>query len=186
MRTRLIALILVGLGLSACGSPPAGVAVSVNGADVPSHLYEVIVRSSALRSERQGLQVDVRTALGARRVRLVESRALEQLVRDALLDQLAAKRRIGVSQAELQRAIHMIEQGVGGPAALDQQLALDEMTRTDLQALLRFTVLEQRLSVADPRGFPAALKEALGQAKVQAYLGPCASNHQYPQCLGSG
>jgi SurA N-terminal domain len=186
VRKRLLALILVVLGLSACGSPPAGVAVSVNGADMPSHLYDVIVRSSALRSERQGLQVDVRTALGARRVRLIESRAIEQLVRDAVLDQLAAKRRIGVGQADLQTTIHVIEHGLGGAAVLDQQLALDEMTRNDLQALLRFTVLEQRLSLADSRGFPAALQEALRQAKVQAYVGPCASNHQYPQCLPSG
>jgi SurA N-terminal domain len=183
---KLLALILVVLGLSACGSPPAGVAVSVNGADMPSHLYDVIVRSSALRSERQGLQVDVSTALGARRVRLLESRAIEQLVRDAVLDQLAAKRRIGVSKADLQTTIHVIEHGLGGAAVLDQQLALDEMTRSDLQALLRFTVLEQRLSLADSRGFPAALQEALRQAKVQAYVGPCASNNQYPQCLPSG
>jgi hypothetical protein len=147
------------------------------------HLYKVLVQSGQLHFQRAGLQADSGSAAGAARLKAVEAAAIKKLVRDAALEGLAKQRHIVVTVADLDAAVRRIEIGVGGAAVVDRQLALDHLSRQDFRDQLRFTLLEQKLSLADPRGFPAALAKALKDARVTAYVGPCQSNHTYPQCL---
>jgi len=174
---------LASVVLSACGAPPPGTALTVNDTVVPSHLYDVLVRSGERRLERQGLLIGSGTSEGAARLKDVEVSAIKKLVRDATLDELAKQRHIVVTAAELDAGVGRIEKGVGGTTVVDGQLALDQMTRQDFKDLLRFTMLEQRLSLADPKGFPRALSTALRDAHVTVYVAPCSSDHSYPQCL---
>ena len=147
------------------------------------HPYNVLVQSGQLRLERAGLQATGGSAAGAARLKAVEAAAIKKLVRDAALEELAKQRHIIVTVGDLDAAIRRIEAGVGGAAVVDRQLALDHLSRQDFRDQLRFTLLEQKLSLADPRGFPAALAKALKKARVTAYVGPCQSNHSFPDCL---
>jgi hypothetical protein len=174
---------LSSLVLSACGSAPANTALTVDDLNVPMHLYNVLVQSGQLRFERAGLQASSDSAAGAARLKAVQAAAIKKLVRDAALEELAKQRHIVVTVGDLDAAVHRIETGVGGAAVVNRQLALDRLSRQDFRDQLRFTLLEQKLSLADPRGFPAALATALKDARVTAYVGPCQGNHTYPQCL---
>ncbi|HEY8678949.1 MAG TPA: SurA N-terminal domain-containing protein [Candidatus Dormibacteraeota bacterium] len=169
--------------LSACGAPPPNTAMTVDGYRVPTHLYDVLVRSSERRLQRQGVAVSPSSSAGAAHIKAIEVAAIRKLVRDAALEELAKGRHIAITNGELDTAVGRIEKGVGGAAVVNRQLALDQLSRQDFRDLLRFTLLEQKLSRADPKGFPAALATALKDAKVTAYVAPCDSNHDYPQCV---
>ncbi|MDQ6885558.1 MAG: SurA N-terminal domain-containing protein, partial [Candidatus Dormibacteraeota bacterium] len=138
------------------------------------------------RLERAGLQVGPGSSAGAARLKGVETAALKKLVRDAALEELARERHIVVTVGDLDAAVRRIEAGVGGAGVVDRQLALDRLSRKDFKDQLRFTLLEQKLSRADPAGFPAALAKKLHNARVSAYVGPCQSDHEYPKCAGAG
>lgn len=173
------------LTLAACGSAPPNTALTVDNLNVPMHLYDVLVQSGQLRLERAGLQVGPSTSAGAARLKGVEAAALKKLVRDAALEELAKDRHIVVTVGDLDAAVRRIELGVGGAAVVDRQLALDRLSRQDFKDELRFTLLEQKLSLADPKGFPGALAKTLNQARVTAYVGPCQSEHSYPKCVAA-
>ena len=184
MRIGLLAAV-ASLSLSACGSAPPNTAVTVDSLNVPTHLYDVLVRSGQLRLERAGLQVTSSSRTGAARLKGVQSIAIKKLVRDAALEELAKQRHIVVTVGDLDLAVRSIEAGVGGAAVVDRQLSLDHLNRQDFKDQLRFTLLEQKLSLKDPKGFPTALARTLSQARVTAYVGPCETDHVYPKCLGS-
>ena len=187
MRTPLaLAFLAATLGLAACGSAPANTALTVDDLNVPMRLYDVLVQSAQLRLERAGLQVGPGSSAGAVRLKGLESAALKKLVRDAALEELARDRHVQVTVGDLDAAVRRIEAGVGGPGVVDRQLALDRLSRQDFKDQLRFTLLEQKLSRADPAGFPAALAKKLDKARVSAYVGPCQSDHSYPKCTGAG
>ncbi len=188
MRIRVKGLILVAaaaVALGACGSPPANTAVTVDKLNVPMHLYTVLVQSGQIRSERAGLQATPSSPAGAARLKAIEAAALKKLVRDATLEEMAKERHLVVTVGDLDAAVTRIEKGVGGAAVVDRQLALDHLSRQDFKDELRFTLLEQKLSLADPKGFPLALAKTLQQAKVTAYVGPCQSDHTYPKCVSA-
>ncbi|MDQ6710286.1 MAG: SurA N-terminal domain-containing protein [Candidatus Dormibacteraeota bacterium] len=188
MRISVKGLILVAtaaVALSACGSPPANTAVTVDNLNVPMHLYTVLVQSAQIRSERAGLQASPSSTAGAARLRAIEAAALKKLVRNAALEEMANERHLVVTVGELDAAVSKIEKGVGGAAVVDRQLALDHLSRQDFKDELRFTLLEQKLSLADPKGFPVALAKTLNQARVTAYVGPCQSEHSYPKCVAA-
>lgn len=188
MQQRLSALLLAAaasLTLAACGSAPANTALTVDNLNVPMHLYDVLVQSGELRLRRAGVQVTPNSAAGAARLKSLQAAALKKLVRDAALEELAKERNVVVTVGDLDTAVRRIEGGVGGAAVVDRQLALDHLSRQDFKDQLRFTLLEQRLSRADPKGFPNALTNTLNRARVTAYVGPCRSDHTYPKCLSA-
>lgn len=189
MGTRIRGTVLVAVAsfiLSSCGSAPPNTALTVDDLNVPMHLYTVLVQAGTLRLERAGLPVGPSTASGAARLKGIESSAIKKLVRDAALEKLAKQRQIVVTVGDLDSAVRRIEAGVGGAGVVDRQLALDHLSRQDFRDQLRFTLLEQKLSLADPKGFPAALAAAMKDARVTAYVGPCETNHSYPRCVGGG
>lgn len=47
---------------------------------------------------------------------------------------------------------------------------------------LRYTLLDRKLRAADER-WDEHLAGALRAASVQAFVGPCASDHRYPRCV---
>jgi hypothetical protein len=172
------------LALTGCGSSPPNTALTVDNLNVPIHLYDVLVQSGRLRLQRAGLQVGPSSSAGAARLKGVQASALKKLVRDAALEELAKQRQIVVTVGELDAAVRRIEVGVGGATVVDRQLSLDHLSRQDFKDQLRFTLLEQKLSLKDPKGFPTALARTLSQARVTAYVGPCETDHAYPKCLG--
>lgn len=173
--------------LGACaGRGPAPtastVAATVNREPVPLHLYTTLVAASQRKVERAGIAVNWNTPDGADRLSQIEAQALKQLVRNAVIEQLARTRRVAVSAADLDAAMGQLEEGLGGAEAFDQKLEQEGLNREDFRALLRPTLIERTLRGADAGGYEAALERALRGAKVQAYVGPCATDHRYPQC----
>jgi SurA N-terminal domain len=184
--TSVLAAVAAAVVLGACGSAPPNTALTVDDLNVPMHLYNVLVESGQLQLQRAGLQVGPSSSAGAARLKGVEASAIKKLVRDAALEKLAKQRRVVVTVSDLDAAVRRIETGVGGPTVVDRQLALDHLNRQDFKDQLRFTLLEQKLSLADPKGFPAALARTLSEARVTAYVGPCQSDHTYPRCVNGG
>ncbi|GAC1479398.1 MAG: hypothetical protein NVS1B6_20350 [Steroidobacteraceae bacterium] len=178
--------IAASLGIAACSTAPTNTAVTVDNLNVPMHLYLVLVQSGQIRSERAGLKANPSSTAGAARLKAIQAAALKKLVRDAALEELAKDRHIVVTVGDLDAAVRRIEVGVGGAAVVDRQLALDHLSRQDFKDQLWFTLLEQKLSRADPKGFPSALAKTLEQARVTAYVGPCQSDHEYPKCISAG
>ena len=184
---RLLPLVALAVMLGACANrspaPAAStVAAIVNREPVPLHLYSALVAASRRKVERAGIAVNWNAPDGADRLNQIEAQALKQLVRNAVIEQLARTRRVAVSAADLDAAMGQLEEGFGGAEAFDQKLEQEGLSREDFRALLRPTLAERTLRVADPAGYEAALERALQRAKVQAYVGPCATNHQYPRC----
>jgi FKBP-type peptidyl-prolyl cis-trans isomerase (trigger factor) len=145
--------------------------------------YSVLVSASQQKVGQVGIPVNWTTPDGERRLAALQVQALRQVVKNAVIGQLASERKIAVSDDDLTRALAEIEAALGGPEAFEGQLTQDGLSLEDFAAYFRFNLLDRLLRQADP-GYPAALEQALASARVLAYVGPCTTNHQYPGCLG--
>jgi len=169
----------------ACGGPPApaGAAAVVNGDVVTTGRYDLLVSSARLRIERSGVQrVDWDSARGRTRLREIQAQALRLAVRNAVIEQLARRGGVQVGGADLDRALTALEGVSGGAQQLDQRLDMEGLTRDQYRTLLRDTLLDRELRAGDER-YDQHLADALRRAGVRAYVGPCASDHQYPRCV---
>ena len=181
-RLLLIALALLAVACGGEAAPTGGAAV-VNGDVVTTARYDLLVSSARLRIERTGIQqVDWNSAQGRTRLREIEAQALRLAVRNAVIEQLARDRGVGVGDPDLDRAITALEGATGGPQQLDQRLEQEGLTRAQYRTLLRDTLLDRELRAGDER-YDQHLEDALRRAGVRAYVGPCASDHQYPRCV---
>lgn len=175
---------ILGVLLGGCqAAPGGGVAAEVNGEAVPARLYDALVMASQRRAEQVGMAIHWDTPEGAKRLTQIQSQTLAQLVRDAVVGQLARDRQVAVSDAELDAAMGRVEKVFGGPTGVEQRLQQDGLSRDDFRTLYRYFLLDQKLRRADPSGYEAALSQALKSARVQAYVGPCASEHEYATCI---
>ena len=107
---RLLPLVALAVMLGACATrspaPAAStVAAIVNREPVPLHLYSALVAASRRNVERAGIAVNWNTPDGADRLNQIEAQALKQLVRNAVIEQLARTRRVAVSAADLDAAM---------------------------------------------------------------------------------
>jgi parvulin-like peptidyl-prolyl isomerase len=183
-------LLLLGLlasALAARGGPPpipADAAATVNGKAVPLASYTTLVDASKQKVGQVGIPANWSSPEGARRLTSIQYQVLKQVVRNAVILQLANERQITVSDAELAKALAEIEAFYGGPEGFEAKLVQDGLSREDFGTYYRYTMLDRKLRQADPTGYPTALEQAIAQARVQAYVGPCATDHQYPRCLG--
>ncbi len=177
-----LAVALVAL-LSACSPQASDAAVTVNGESVPLRFYDVLVAASRHRAEQIGIPVAWDSPQGERRLAQIQLQTIKQLVRNAVIDQLARERHVDVTDADLDAAMARVDGAFGGAAVVDQKLEHSGLTRADYRALYRFFLLDQKLRQADPSGYPAALEAAMKNAHVQVYVAPCASDHDYATCL---
>jgi parvulin-like peptidyl-prolyl isomerase len=183
---RLVLVVLALLATACGGGGPAPGAAVVNGEVVAGARYQLLVSSAQLRIERSGVQqVDWGSAQGRAQLRQIEAQALRLAVRDAVIEQLGRRRGVSVGEADLDAALTALEGVSGGAEQLDQRLALEGLTRAQYRTLLRDTLLDRELRAGDD-GYDKHLADALRRAAVQAYAGPCASDHQYPRCAGGG
>jgi hypothetical protein len=180
-----ITIATLGLLLSACSQaagPPPG-AAEVNGAAVPVHLYDVLVKTQQRIAERMGIQVSWGSPAGEKMLLRIRKAALGTAVRDAVIEQMALRRHITVESAEASAAMDRIGQAFGGTAALYEMLDQEGISVRDFEQMYYYRLLESKLRRADPAGYDAALRRAIAQAQVQAFVGPCQSAHSYPSCL---
>jgi len=178
----LVAFAAAAVALAACGTRAANPQLTVNGQPVSVSLYQSIVATKQHKFERTGSQVNWQSASGQRRRANIESSAIRELVRDAVVQQLAAERGIAVTPADLQQAVSAAELAFGGPVAFEQNLDQAGVARSEFSSLLRYRILETRLTQhgAVSKG---AIDIAVDRAHVVATIGPCAVNRPYPACL---
>jgi parvulin-like peptidyl-prolyl isomerase len=184
---RLLLVLTLALSLAACarsGSVSADTAATVNGEAVPMASFSTLVYASKQKVGQVGIPVNWTTADGERRLLGIQSQALKQVVRNAVIGQLANKRHIVVSDDDLAKALSDIETSYGGSEGFEGQLTQDGLSRESFATYYRYTLLDRQMREADPTNYQAALDQAISAAKVRAYVGPCATDHDYPRCLG--
>lgn len=176
-----IVAVAVALGASSTRAATATPQLTVNGRPVSVDLYHSMVTTEQHKFERIGAQVNWQSASGQRRRVNIESSVIRELVRDAVIEQLASARGIAVTPADLAQGISAAEQTFGGPVAFEQNLEQAGLARPEFSSLLRYRILESRLGIASK----AVIDKAVGQARVVATIGPCAASGAYPACLTS-
>jgi hypothetical protein len=179
-----VGIVAVAVALGASGTRAATPQLTVNGRPVSVDLYQSLVATEQHKFERIGAQVNWQSASGQRRRVNIESSVIKELVRDAVIEQLAAAHGIAVTPADLAQGISAAEQTFGGPVAFEQNLEQAGLARSEFSSLLRYRILEARL-MQQGIASKGAIDKAVGQAQVDATIGPCATNRSYPACLTS-
>jgi len=179
-----VGIVAVAVALGASGTRAATPQLTVNGWPVSVDLYQSLVATEQHKFERIGAQVNWQSASGQRRRANIESSVIRELVRDAVIEQLAAAHRIAVTPADLAQGISAAEQTFGGPVAFEQNLEQAGLARSEFSSLLRYRILEARL-IQQGVASKGAIDKAVAQAQVVATIGPCAANRAYPACLTS-
>jgi SurA N-terminal domain len=179
-----VGIVAVAVALGASGTRAATAQFTVNGRPVSVDLYHSLVATEQHKFERIGAQVNWQSASGQRRRVTIESSVIRELVRDAVIEQLASARGIAVTPADLAQGISAAEQTFGGPVAFEQNLEQAGLARSEFSSLLRYRILEARL-MQQGIASKGAIDKAARQAQVVATIGPCAANRSYPACLTS-
>jgi len=181
-RRPLVAIAALAVALAACGPKAATNQLTVNGQPVSIELYHSMVATKQHKFERTGAHVNWQSASGERRHAGIESSVIRELVRDAVVDQLATDRGIVITPTDLDQAVSAAEVAFGGPIAFEQNLEQAGVARSEFSSLLRYRIVETRLTQqgAVSKG---AIDTAVDRAQVAANVGPCAVNRSYPACL---
>ena len=179
---RVLATAVFAAALAACGTGAQNPQFSVNGRPLSVDLYHSFVATEQHKYERTGAQVNWSSASGQRRLANIESSVLRELVHDAVVEQLAAERGVVITPADLEHALAAAEAAFGGPVAFEQNLEQAGVARSEFSAMLRYRLLETRLT---QRGTvsKSAIETAVDRAHVVATIGPCAGDRPYPACL---
>ena len=179
---RVLATAVFAAALAACGTGAQNPQFSVNGRPLSVDLYHSIVATEQHKYERTGAQVNWSSASGQRRLANIESSVLRELVHHAVVEQLAAERGVVITPADLEHALAAAEAAFGGPVAFEQNLEQAGVARSEFSAMLRYRLLETRLTQGGTVS-KSAIDTAVDRAQVVAKVGPCAVNRSYPACL---
>jgi len=175
----------VAIALSSCGARPAARAqLTVNNHPVSIALYNSLVAAERQKIERTGAPISPTSVAGKHRQTSIEASVIRELVRDAVVEQLAAARGITISADDLQTRLSAAEQALGGPLAFEQALEQAGLSRTDFGAILRYRLLEAQLTQTGAASSTRAIDAAVGTARVVVTIGPCVHG-VYPSCLSS-
>jgi parvulin-like peptidyl-prolyl isomerase len=180
-----IALIATG-AMGACdlpGTPPAGVAVVINGTSVPTSRYDHVVQTAKRSFEARGIPIDTSSANGQARLKDIQRLAIRGLVHEAVTNMLAQQKKVQVSDQELELAIKDVAQSVGGQQQLQQRLDQLGQSDQDFRDQLRLARLQTKLRNADG-AYASHFSDALKSATVAAFAPPCDQDHEYPRCIG--
>ena len=177
---RRAALILLVIGLSSCDLPGAhpNDAAVVNGHAVPrtrwNHLVEVL---------KSHVPVDLNSDPGKAQVVNIQTQSLRALIHEQLIENLAQKRNITVSELEMDGEVARLATSLGGQAELSKRLDQMGATVVDIRHTIRVNLLQAKMKAAS-KTYQADFDKALNDAQVTAYVPPCASDHSWPACAG--
>jgi len=108
---------------------------------------------------------------------------IHELVRDAVVEQIAKARGIRVTPAQLDQQLAAAEQAFGGPSAFDQAVQTAGLKKSDFSTLLRYRMLETQLAQVNAGAATLTIDKAVSRARVVVTIGPCADGRPYPACL---
>ena len=183
---RHLAIVALALSVSACGMRPAAAGeLTVNGHAVSLALYDSLVRAEQHRAEQVGIRVDATSRAGRTRLASIETSVIHELVRDAVVEQMAQARGIRITPAQLEQRLAAAEQAFGGASVFDQALQSTGLKKSDFSALLRYRMLETQLAQVNAGEVNLQIDSAVSRARVVVTIGPCASGRPYPACLAT-
>ena len=177
---RRAALILLVIGLSSCDLPGAhpNDAAVVNGHAVPrtrwNHLVEVL---------KSHVPVDLNSGPGKAQVVNIQTQSLRALIHEQLIENLAQKRNVTVSELEMDGEVARLATSLGGQAELSKRLDQMGATVVDIRHTIRVNLLQAKMKAAS-KTYQADFDKALNDAQVTAYVPPCDSDHSWPACAG--
>lgn len=174
------------LSLAACTAPgsTSSEAANVNGVVISRAAWQKVVDGSVRSLELRGIPMDPKTTDGRRRFEASQLAALRELIREEVYQQMAREKNITVSDADIEKKIKDLDTTLGSHAALEAKLDSAGQTDADLRHLLYVNTIRLKLSQADPN-FAANFNKRLTAGNIQAYVGPCSTDHNWPQCSGS-
>jgi len=176
--------VALALAVSACGTrAPAAGQLSVNGQAVSLALYYSLVTAEQHRAEQVGVPADTTSPAGRKRLSSIETSVIHELVRDAVVEQIAKARGIRVTPAQLDQQLAAAEQAFGGPSAFDQAVQTAGLKKSDFSTLLRYRMLETQLAQVNAGAATLTIDKAVSRARVVVTIGPCADGRPYPACL---
>ena len=143
--------------------------------------WQKVADGSVKSLELRGIPTDTRTGDGRKRLEASQVAALRELIREEVYQQMAREKNISVSNAEIDQGIKDLDTTLGSHAALEAKLDSAGQTDVDLRHLLYVNNLRLKLRQADPN-FQADLLKRLNSGKIEAFVGPCSTNHNWPQC----
>ena len=186
MNWRHFALVAFALSLSACGTRAVATGqLIVNGQVVSISFYNSLVTAEQHRAEQIGVRADATSPAGRKRLASIEIAVIHELVRDAIVEQMARARGIRVTPAQLEQRLSAAQQAFGGPSAFDQTVRSAGLKNSDFSALLRYRMLETQLAQVNPGDVNVAIDSAVSRARVVVTIGPCVDGRSYPACLAS-
>lgn len=164
-RPRLALAAVAALALTACSGLPVEVAARVGGATIATDQVERLVTA---RLSDPGSQVG---GLGGERrveaVNQLQRSVLTDLIRLALIEQVAAERGLVASPEEVQEAWQEQIDRLGGEQALRERIAAAGLTEEEARQRLAALILQQKLSrEVGQEGFSAFLLDAFQRAEV--------------------
>jgi len=140
-RSRVLGLVLVtALGLAACSSPSSSTAASVGDAEISN---AQLARDTQLFTFLLGVSGSKcgTPVAGESQDAACSRLVLSNDIREEIVKSYAAENQLSVEQSAIDDALGQLEQSVGGPEALDQQLKDSGVTRTQLDQLARRLLL---------------------------------------------
>jgi len=183
---RHLAIVTLALAVSACGTrAPAAGQLSVNGQAVSLALYHSLVTAEQHRAEQVGIRADATSPAGRQRLASIEASVIHELVRDAVMEQMAQARGIRVTPAQLEQQLAVAEQAFGGASTFDQAVQKAGLEKSDFSTLLRYRMLETQLAQVNAGDATRPIDEAVSRARVVVTIGPCADARPYPACLAT-
>jgi parvulin-like peptidyl-prolyl isomerase len=183
--SKFAAVAAVAIALCACGTHPStSPQLTVNGHAVSIALYNSLVAAERQKIERTGAPISSASSTGKRRETSIEASVIRELIRDTVVEQLAATRGITISAADLETRLSAAQQALGGPLAFEQALAQAGLSPNDFRTVLRYRLLEAQLSRTGATASTRSINEAVLTARVTVTIGPCAER-AYPSCVTS-
>lgn len=184
MLLKRVAIVPLVILLAACAAQARTTGqFTVNGRSVSVALYNALVAAERQKVERTGIQLRAQSPGDRARVALIESSVIRELIRDAVVEQLAEARGIRVTASDLQQRLSAAEQAFGGANGFQQALEQADLSRADFASVLRYRILEAQLVTAGGAGSTSTIITAVARAHVVVTIGPCAGNRAYPACL---
>jgi hypothetical protein len=183
VRARHLAIVVLALVMSGCGmrAPAAGQLI-VNGQAMPLELYHALVTAAQHRAEQAGIRADATSPAGRQRLANIEASVIRELVRDAVVEQMAQARGIRVDPAQLEQQLATAEEAFGGPSAFDRAMRETGLAKSDFSTLLRYRLLETQLARVSPGDPAPPIDGAVSRAHVIVTIGPCTAARPYPAC----
>jgi cytochrome c biogenesis protein CcmG/thiol:disulfide interchange protein DsbE len=147
-------------------SKPAKLAAIVNGLPVTFASYQRQLQYATAGYTGPGAPGTSLT--GQTVARLLEDRAIQQAIAEALIDNEAAQQKLSTSSKDVDSEVAAMTKQAGGPGAMQTEMRAAGMTADAVRSIARYNILRSKLATV--LHDPAWLDHLVGKATVQYFV----------------